>query len=89
MNVNPAREPVPAGVVTETLPEVPPAITAVMLVADTIVNEVAAVPPNLTAVAPVKFNPVMVTVVPADALEGVKLVIVGGAGGIRNLKTVP
>ena len=33
---------------------------------------------NLTAVAPVKFVPVIVTLVPAGPLVGVKLVIVGG-----------
>ena len=37
----------------------------------------AAVPLNATAVAPVKFVPLIVTLVPADPLVGVKLVIVG------------
>ena len=35
---------------------------------------------NVTAEAPVKFVPVIVTLVPAGPLEGVKLVIVGGLG---------
>ena len=43
------------------------------------VNEVAAVPLNLTAVAPVKFVPVIVTLVPTVPLVGLKLVIVGVA----------
>jgi hypothetical protein len=48
-----------------------------MLVAETTVNEVAAVPPKLTAVAPVKSVPVIVTVAPCAALVGVKEVMVG------------
>ena len=39
--------------------------------------KVAAVPLNRTAVAPVKFVPLIVTLVPAGPLVGVKLVIVG------------
>ena len=39
--------------------------------------KVAAVPLNLTADAPVKFVPVIVTLVPTGPLAGVKLVIVG------------
>ena len=35
-------------------------------------------PLNLTAVAPVKLVPPIVTLVPTGPLEGVKLVIVGG-----------
>ena len=42
----------------------------------------AAVPPKLTAVAPVKLVPVMVTVVPLPAEVGVKEVRVGTAVGI-------
>ena len=52
--VNPARVAVPSGVVTLTLPLVPLATTAVTEVALTTLNEVAAVPPKLTAGAPVK-----------------------------------
>jgi hypothetical protein len=52
----------PFDVVTLTLPVAPAPTAAVILVALTTVNEVAAVPPKLTAVAPVKFVPVMVTV---------------------------
>ena len=78
INVNPVRVPVPTGVVTLTLPDDPDATTAVILVALTKVNEVAAVPPKLTAVTPVKLVPVMVTVVPDPADVGVKEVMVGG-----------
>jgi hypothetical protein len=48
-----------------------------MLVAETTVNDVATVPPKLTAVAPVKSVPVIVTVAPSAALVGVKEVMVG------------
>ena len=37
----------------------------------------AAVPLNVTAVAPVKFVPLIVTLVPTGPLVGAKLVIVG------------
>jgi hypothetical protein len=57
--VKPARVPVPDAVVTDTEPEAPAPTVALMLVALTTVNVVAAVPPKLTAVAPVKFVPVM------------------------------
>ena len=39
--------------------------------------KVAALPLNATALAPVKFVPLIVTLVPVDPLVGVKLVIVG------------
>ena len=56
----------PLGVVTETLtaPVVPAGVTAVIEVALTTVNLVAAALPNLTIVAPVRFVPVIFTVVP-------------------------
>ena len=57
----------PFGVVTVTSAvPVPAGAVAVICVALTTLNELAAVPPNLTAVAPVKFAPVMVTPVPPD-----------------------
>ena len=62
IKVNPVLLALPFGVVTLTLPVVPAATTAVILVALTTVNEVAIVPPKLTAVAPVKLVPVIVTV---------------------------
>ena len=87
-NVNPASVAVPTGLVTLTLPEVPDATTAVMLVAETTLKDVAAVPPKLTAVVPIKLVPVMVMVVPLPALVGVKLVIVGYPTVLRNTETV-
>jgi hypothetical protein len=57
---------VPPGVVTvtSTVPAEPAGEVALILVALTTVNEVAAVDPKLTAVAPVNPVPVIVTTVP-------------------------
>lgn len=77
---------VPLGVVTVTGPDVTPEAgkTASIVVAFTTVKDEAFTPLNCTAVAPVKLVPVIVTVgvVPLQALVGVKLVILGGTGGI-------
>jgi hypothetical protein len=48
-----------------------------MLVAEITVNTFADIPPKLTAVAPVKFVPVMVMVVPEMADVGENEVMVG------------
>ncbi|MEI6565629.1 MAG: hypothetical protein WCR20_03060 [Verrucomicrobiota bacterium] len=77
--VNPVFVPVPPGVVTLTLPEVPAATMAVICVAELTVKEVAAVLPKLTAVAPVKFVPVMTTLAPLQVAVGVNEVIAGKA----------
>ncbi len=52
----------------------------VIVVLLTIIREVAAIPPNVTKVAPVKFVPVIVTLVPPAVLpvNGEILVIAGG-----------
>ena len=57
---------VPPGVVTRTLavPAVPAGVVAVMEVAFTTTTLVAAAPPRVTLVAPVKLVPVMVTAWP-------------------------
>ena len=69
---------VPPGVVTVIFPVViPEGITAVICVALSTTNEVAATPLKLTVVAPVKLVPVMTTLSPVQAVVGVKLVIVG------------
>ena len=39
---------------------------------------------NVTAVAPVKFVPVMVTLLPTVPLAGLKLVIVGGISTVNE-----
>lgn len=79
INVNPPNVAVPPGVVTATLPEVPLATTAEILLADTTVKDAADVPPNVTAVAPVKLLPLMITALPLPALVGVnwEMVAVG------------
>ena len=73
---------VPPGVttVTSTVPE-PAGEVAVIDVAEIAITLVALAAPNLTAVAPVKLVPVMVTVVPpvAGPLVGLMLVTVGAA----------
>jgi len=87
MNVNPPSVATPPGVVTETLPDVPPATTAVIVVAFTTLNEDADVPPKLTAVAPVKLVPEMVTVVPDPAFVGLNDVTAGGGITVKVLET--
>jgi hypothetical protein len=77
INVYPADIAVPPGVVTLTFPAVPFATTAVMLVALTTVYDVAAVPPKLTDVAPVKLVPVIVIVAPVAEVVGVNELILG------------
>jgi hypothetical protein len=54
------------------------------------VKDVAAVPPKLTAVAPKKFVPVIVTVAPLAALLGVKDVMLGAGIKVNPAcKSVP
>ena len=71
--------------VTRTLavPAEPAGVVAVMVVALITVTLVAALPPMLTAVAPVKLVPVMVTVVPPGVVPLVGLIaVIVGAGGM-------
>ena len=69
----------PPGVVTLMGPVVTPAgALTVICVAEFTTKPGAAVPLKATAVAPVKFVPVIVTTVPARPPVGVKLVMVGG-----------
>ena len=76
----------PPGVVTvtSTVP-VPAGEVAVIWLALLTLKEPAALPPNLTAVAPVKLVPVIVTLVPpADGpVFGLTLVTVGGAAKVN------
>ena len=76
---------VPPTVVTNTLaaPAVPAGVVAVILVELTTVTLVAATPPMVTPVAPVKSVPVMVMTVPPapDPVEGETLVTVGAGSG--------
>ncbi len=64
--------------ITLTTPE-PAGTTAVMLVAELTVIDVAAVPPKVTEVAPVKPVPVIVTEAPGAALPG-EIEAIAGAG---------
>ena len=77
---------VPPAVVTRTsaVPDRCSGVTAVMLVDEFTVKLVAATPPNVTAVAPVKLVPVMVTVEPpvVVAVPGVTLLTAGAAIGV-------
>jgi len=76
---------VPAGVVTatSTAPAACTGVVAVIRVAEFTVNDVAAVPPNVTPVAPVKFVPVIVTAVPPRVVPdaGSMADTVGGGRG--------
>src|SRR2546423_5443969 len=70
---DPALVPVPPGVVTAIFPVVAPEGTvAVSCTSDPTENGVAATPLNLTAVAPVKPEPLTVTEVPGGPEVGVK-----------------
>ena len=86
--MKPANVPVPDAVVTETAPEALAPTVALMLVALTTVNVVAAVPPKLTAVAPVKFVPVILTTCPVLPDVGVNDVIVGAGVAAVNVNPV-
>ncbi|OLP47167.1 hypothetical protein BJF91_10780 [Allorhizobium taibaishanense] len=76
--------PEPEDVVTATffVPAVPAGVTAVIRVAETTLKLVAACPPIVTAVAPVKAVPVMVIVVPptVEPVGGVTAVTFGATG---------
>src|SRR5438445_5494863 len=80
---------VPPGVFTLSGPVVAPLGTVAEIeVAEVTVKFVALVPLNRTAEAPVKFVPVICTVVPTEPLVGEKLVIVGGLTTVKLLALV-
>jgi hypothetical protein len=75
---------VPAGVVTLILPVVVPLATVAAICVELFtVKLAAAVELNFTAVAPVKFVPVIVTEIPATPLVGLKLVMVGASSTVK------
>ncbi len=80
---------VPAAVVTLTDPVVAPAGTVVWMVVSEITEKAALTPLNFTAVAPVKFVPLICTLVPTGPVAGVKLVMVGGFGGVAVTVKAP
>ena len=61
---------------------------AVICVALSTLKLEAAMPPNFTAVAPVKLVPMMATEVPSPPDVGVKLSIVGAGAGTKT-QTAP
>jgi hypothetical protein len=80
----------PFGVVTVTLPVVAPVGTVVVICVALATVKDAEVPLNASAVAPVRFVPVMVTAAPTAPLAGVKLLIVGAVeGGGAVVEPVP
>jgi hypothetical protein len=87
-NVKPAKVPFPPGVVTETLPEAPAPTTAFMIVEESTVNDVAAVPPKVTAVAPERLSPFIVIVSPLPADVGVKEVMIGACPNKKFVNSV-
>src|SRR3990172_9030438 len=82
---------VPPGAATDTGAVIAPAGTvAVIWVFETTVNAAAFVVPNLTAVAPVKPEPLIVTEVPTGPEFGENPLIVGtGGGGAPPQSRVP
>ena len=79
---------VPLGVVTLMVPEVAPVGTEVVIcVSEFTVNELAEVPLNFTAVAPVNFAPLIVTLDPTAPLVGVNELMAGMLlpGRVRKL----
>ena len=78
MITKPGRDPVLAAQVTTIFPEAPAGTTAVMVVEDTTLKDVAGTPPKLTLMTLKKLLPVMVTVVPVAAVVGVNELMVGG-----------
>jgi hypothetical protein len=68
---------VPSSVVTEIEPVLAPAGTVVVIVPELFTVKVAALPPNETAVAPVKFVPVIVTPDPIPPKVGAKELMAG------------
>lgn len=86
----PALVAVPPGVVTAIGPVFAPVgASAVTSVADFTLNVVAFTPPNVTAVAPVRPVPVIVTSVPTGPLSGEKAVTTGVTLKVWTVVRVP
>ena len=69
---------VPPGVATLSGPVVAPAGTVAWIAVAEVTVKAALTPLNVTAVAPVKFVPMIVTLYPSGPYVGEKLVIAGG-----------
>src|SRR5450631_1248796 len=88
----PAEAPEPLGVVTLTVTApMPAAVVAVIWVAELTVKLAAAVAPNFTEVAPVKFVPVITTLVPpvSGPDVGARPVMVGAGMNVNVPTEVP
>src|SRR5256712_3662269 len=79
---------VPPGVVTLSGPVVAPAGTVAWIAVLEVTVKVALTPLKATAVAPVKFVPLIVTLVPTGPLPGAKLAMVGGLSTLNELALV-
>lgn len=73
----------PPGVVTLIAPVVAPLGTDVEICASEVIVKVAAVPLKVTAVAPVKPDPEIVTDVPTGPLGGLKELMTGGTSTVK------
>src|ERR1700728_4599486 len=71
--------PFPDGVTTLILPVTAPSGTVTLIFVAVLLSMVAATPPMVTLIAPLRLVPLMVTTVPGGPEAGVKLVIVGAA----------
>jgi hypothetical protein len=86
-NVNTTLVAVPAGVAIVIGPVVAPiGTTAAILVSFTIVKLLAATPLKLTLVAPVRFAPLITTVIPIEPLGGA-IALISGAGAGTGVTT--
>ena len=79
---------VPSDVVTFTGPVVAPVGTVACIAVADVTVKLALTPLNITAVAPLKFVPLIVTLVPTGPLVGVTLVIVGAGTTVKLLALV-
>jgi len=80
---------VPADVATAMRPLLAPAGTAVVIFTAETTVKLASAPLNATDVAPVKLAPLIATLVPVVAADGVKLVILGATVNAVVLEPVP
>src|SRR5439155_2250367 len=78
----------PPAVATLSGPVVAPAGTVAWIAVAEVTVKVALTPLNVTEVAPLNFVPLIVTLVPAGPLVGVKLAIVGGLTTVNELALV-
>ena len=78
---NASLGPPPVVTIIPTAPALRAGVIQVIVVLFTIVKEVAAVIPNVTDVAPVKFVPVIVTLVPPAVLPvNCEMLLITGGG---------